>query len=51
MLALDAVADGDQTGLCRGLMNVVALLSTTGVSRALLYAAGQQGLLQHARHR
>ena len=46
VLALDAVADGDQTGLCRGLINVVALLSTAGVSRALLYAAGQEGLLQ-----
>ena len=47
VLALDAVADGDPTGLCRGLINVVALLSTAGVSRELLYAAGQQGLLQH----
>ena len=46
VLALDAAADGDQTGLCRGLMNVVALLSTAGVSRALLYAAGHEGLLQ-----
>ena len=46
VLALDAVADEDPTGLCRGLINVVALLSTAGVSRALLYAAGQQGLLQ-----
>ena len=51
VLALDAAADGDQTGLCRGLINVVALLSAAGVSRALLYAAGQQGLLQHPRHR
>jgi tetratricopeptide (TPR) repeat protein len=47
VLALDAVEDGDPAGLCRGLINVVALLSTAGVSRALLYAAGQQGLLQH----
>jgi tetratricopeptide (TPR) repeat protein len=47
MLALDAAAEGDPTGLCQGLINVVALLSTTGVSRALLYAAGQQGLFQH----
>jgi tetratricopeptide (TPR) repeat protein len=47
VLALDAVADDDQTGLCRGLINVVALLSAAGVSRALLYAAGQQRLLQH----
>ena len=47
VLALDAVADGDPTGLCRRLINVVALLSAAGVSRVLLYAAGQQGLLQH----
>ena len=46
LLALDAVADGDPTGLCQGLINTVALLSAAGVSRALLYAAGQQGLLQ-----
>ena len=46
MLALDAAADGDPTGLCAGLVNVVALLSAAGVSRELLYAAGQQGLLQ-----
>ena len=46
VLALEAAADGDQTGLCRGLVNVVALLSSAGVSRALLYAAGQQGLLK-----
>ncbi len=46
MVALDAVADGDPTELCQGLINTVALLSEAGVSRALLYAAGQQGLLQ-----
>ena len=46
VLALDAAAYGDPTGLCRGLINVVALLSEAGVLRALLYAAGQQGLLQ-----
>ena len=45
VLALDAVTAGDQTGLCRGLINVVALLPAAGVSRPLLYAAGQQGLL------
>ena len=48
VLALDAVADGDPTGLCRGLINLVALLAATGVARPLLYAAGQQGLLQHS---
>ena len=45
MLALDAAADADPAGLCLGLVNVVAVLSSAGVSRALLYAAGQQGLL------
>jgi tetratricopeptide (TPR) repeat protein len=47
VLALDVLAAADPTGLCRGLINVVALLSTAGVSRDLLNAAGQQGLLQH----
>jgi tetratricopeptide (TPR) repeat protein len=47
MLALDAATDGDATGLCRGLINVIALLSAAGVSRTLLYAAGQQGLLKY----
>jgi tetratricopeptide (TPR) repeat protein len=46
MLALAVVADDDPTGLCAGLINAVALLSAAGVSRELLYAAGQQGLLQ-----
>jgi hypothetical protein len=46
VLALDAVADGDSTGLCAGLINAVALLSTAGASRQLLYAAGQQCLFQ-----
>ena len=45
VLALDAAADTDPTGLCRGLVNVIALLSAAGVSRALLHAAGRQGLL------
>ena len=45
VLALDAAADADPAGLCRGLVNVVALLSAAGVSRELLYAAGEQGLL------
>jgi hypothetical protein len=45
MLALDAAADGDPAGLCGGLVNMVALLSPAGVSRDLLHAAGQQGLL------
>ena len=47
VLALDAAADADPAGLCRGLIDVAALLSAAGVSRQLLYAAGQQGLLTH----
>ena len=49
VLAVDAVEEGDQTGLCRGLINVVALLSAAGVSRTLLYAGGQQGLFRRRR--
>jgi tetratricopeptide (TPR) repeat protein len=45
LLALDAAIYGDRTGVCRGLTDIVSLLSTTGVSRVLLYAAGQAGLL------
>ena len=45
VLALDAAADTDPAGLCRGLINVIALLSAAGVSRELLYAAGRRGLL------
>ena len=47
VLALNAAEEGDPTGSSPGLINVVALLSTTGVARALLYAAGQQGLFRH----
>jgi NB-ARC domain len=46
LLALDAVSDGDHTGLCRGLINVLSMLSAAGVTRALLYAAGHSGLLR-----
>ena len=51
VLAADAVADSDPTGLCRGVINLVALLSTAGVSRSLLYTAGRQGLLSRRRAR
>ncbi|HEX4103528.1 MAG TPA: tetratricopeptide repeat protein, partial [Pseudonocardiaceae bacterium] len=51
VLGLDAAADGDSTGLCRGLINVVSLLSAAGVARPLLHAAGQAGLLAQSRRR
>ena len=44
LLSLDAVAAADQTGLCRAVLDVVSLLSAAGVSRALLYAAGEAGV-------
>jgi hypothetical protein len=44
-LALDSVAQADQTGLSQSLMDLIALLSETGVSRSLLHAAGQLGIL------
>ncbi len=47
VLALDAADAYDPTGLCRGLIDVIAMLAAAGVPRALLYAAGQQGLLRH----
>ena len=42
---MDAVAAADQTGLCRGVLDVVSLLSPAGVPRLLLYAAGEAGVL------
>ena len=45
LLSLDAVVAADSGGLCGMLMDVVSILSTTGVARALLYAAGQLGIL------
>ena len=45
---MDAVTAADQTGLCRRVLDVVSLLSTAGVPRALLYAAGEAGMLTPA---
>jgi tetratricopeptide (TPR) repeat protein len=44
LLSLDAVQVGDDTGLCRAVMDLLAVLSAAGVSRSLVYAAGQEGL-------
>ena len=51
LLSLDAVAVDDNTGLCAPVMDVVSLLSTAGVPRALLHAAGQAGLLAPSQKR
>ena len=45
VLSLDAVQESDQTGVCRGVMEIMAVLSPGGVRRELLHAAGQVGVL------
>ncbi len=45
LLSMDAVTAADQTGLCRGVLDAVSLLSPAGVPRLLLYAAGEAGML------
>ena len=45
LLSMDAVTATDETGLCRGVLDVVSLLSPAGVPRLLLYAAGEAGVL------
>jgi tetratricopeptide (TPR) repeat protein len=44
-LALDAAVKADRTGLARGLISLVGLLSAEGVPRPLLYAVSLQGCL------
>ncbi len=48
LLSLDSAAAGDTTGLCGVLIDVVSLLSTAGVPRALLYAAGAAGVFSES---
>ena len=45
LLSLDAVQAEDGTGLCSAVMELLSVLSATGVSRALLYSAGKAALL------
>jgi tetratricopeptide (TPR) repeat protein len=49
LLSLDAAWTGDRSGVCAGIMEIMAVLSGAGASRDLLYAAGRDGAL--ARHR
>jgi tetratricopeptide (TPR) repeat protein len=50
LLSLDTVRAGDQAGVCTALMRLMAVLSSAGVRRDLLYAAGQAGLLAGGGH-
>jgi tetratricopeptide (TPR) repeat protein len=49
LLSLDAAWAGDQGGVCKGIMEIMAVLSGAGVGRDLLYAASREGVL--AKHR
>ena len=51
MLTLDAVRAGNRGDVCAGVMELVAVLSAVGVSRDLLRAAGQEGVLARRRRR
>ena len=44
LLSLEVVRVGDDAGACGAVMDVLAVLSASGVPRALLYAAGRDGL-------
>ena len=45
LLSMDSAGARDSSGLRGSVMDLVAVLSTAGVNRALLYAAGQDGAL------
>jgi|HubBroStandDraft_1064217.scaffolds.fasta_scaffold06079_4 tetratricopeptide (TPR) repeat protein len=45
VLSLEAVLVADQTGVCTGVMELIAVLSAAGVRRDLFHAAGQMGVL------
>jgi tetratricopeptide (TPR) repeat protein len=51
LLSLDAVAAGDQGGVCIRVMETMSVLSGGGVRRELLYAAGRAGVLARRRRR
>ncbi len=45
LLSLQAVREGDQTGACGGVLELLSVLSAAGVRRDLLHAAGQADVL------
>jgi tetratricopeptide (TPR) repeat protein len=47
LLSLQAVQTSDDTGACRAIMDLLAVLSAAGVPRSLVYSAGQEGLPGH----
>ena len=51
LLSLQAVRTADPTGACTRVMEIMSVLSSSGVRRELLYAAGRAGVLASGRHR
>jgi tetratricopeptide (TPR) repeat protein len=51
LLSLESVLATDQSGMCTRAMQIIAVLSSAGVQRDLLHAAGQAGVLAYGRHR
>ena len=45
LLSLEAARAADQTGICTGVMEIIAVLSAAGVRRDLFHAAGDAGVL------
>jgi tetratricopeptide (TPR) repeat protein len=45
LLSLEAILEADQTGVCTGVMEIIAVLSSAGVRRDLFHAAGHAGVL------
>ena len=46
LLSLEGVRTGDDTGVCVGAMELLAVLSAAGVRRVLVQAAARQGVLE-----
>jgi len=51
LLSLDAVRGGDRSGVCIGLLEIMAVLSAAGVRQDFLLAAGRAGVLARGGHR
>jgi tetratricopeptide (TPR) repeat protein len=48
LLSLEGVRAGDDTGACTAVLELAAVLSPGGIYRALMHAAGRQGVLGRA---
>ena len=51
LLSLNAVRAEDHAGVCTGVMEIMAVLSASGVRRDLLHSAGRLGMLASDGHR